>query len=90
MEAISPKLRANINQRKEIHMNSTIPGNALERPPLKRGPIRYRNHFRWRIMPPEGAAEQGFFDQSFENKKKAVEYQKRVKAKFSRGPLLSH
>ena len=37
-------------------------------------------------MPPEGAAEQGFFDRSFENKKKAVEYQKRVKAKFPGEP----
>jgi hypothetical protein len=37
-------------------------------------------------MPPEGAAEQGFFDRSFENKKKAVEYQKRVKAKFPEAP----
>jgi hypothetical protein len=37
-------------------------------------------------MPPEGASEQGFFDRSFENKKKAVEYQKRVKAKFPNAP----
>ncbi len=37
-------------------------------------------------MPPEGAAEQGFFDRSFENKKKALEYQKQVKAKFPNGP----
>jgi hypothetical protein len=59
---------------------------TITRPPLIRGPIRYRNHFRWRIMPPEGAAEQGFFDRSFENKKKAVEYQKRVKAKFPNAP----
>jgi hypothetical protein len=38
-------------------------------------------------MPPEGAADQGFFDRSFENKKKAVEYQKRVKAKFPSAPV---
>jgi hypothetical protein len=37
-------------------------------------------------MPQEGAFEQGFFDRSFENKKKALEYQKRVKAKFSNAP----
>ena len=58
----------------------------ITRPPLVRGPIRYRNHFRWRIMPPEGASEQGFFDRSFENKKKAVAYQKQVKAKFPNAP----
>ncbi len=33
-------------------------------------------------MPPEGAAEQGFFDHSFGNKREAVAYQKKVKAKF--------
>ena len=55
---------------------------TIERSPLKRGPIRYRNHFRWRVMPPDHASEHGFFDRSFENKKKAVAYQKRVKAKF--------
>ena len=37
-------------------------------------------------MPPEGAAEQGFFDRYFENKKKALEYQKRVKARFPNAP----
>ena len=37
-------------------------------------------------MPPEGAAEQGFFDRSFENKKQALEYQRRVKAKFPDAP----
>ena len=59
---------------------------VINRPPLVRGPIRYRNHFRWRIMPPEGASEHGYYDRSFENKKKAVEYQKRVKAKFPNDP----
>ena len=53
---------------------------------LERSPIRYRNHFRWRIMPPEGAAEQGFFDRSFARKKEAVAYQKRVKGKFPDAP----
>ena len=33
-------------------------------------------------MPPEGAAEHRFFDRSFETKKQAVTYQKRVKARF--------
>jgi hypothetical protein len=51
-------------------------------PPATRSQIRYRNHFRWRIIPPEGAADQGFTDRSFENKKKALKYQKLVKAKF--------
>ncbi len=58
----------------------------LTRPQLKRGPIRYRNHFRWRVMPPEGASEQGFFDHSFGSKKEALAYQKKVKAKFPDHP----
>ena len=58
----------------------------MERPELTRGPIRYRNHFRWRVMPPEGASEQGFFDRSFGSKKEAVAYQKKVKAKFPDQP----
>ncbi len=59
---------------------------TFEHPPLQRGPIRYRNHFRWRVMPPDHASEQGFFDRSFENKKKAVAYQKQVKARFPDHP----
>jgi hypothetical protein len=62
-------------------MNTT-----LERPPLQRGPIRYRNHFRWRVMPPDGASEHGLFDRSFENKKQALAYQKQVKARFPDEP----
>jgi hypothetical protein len=54
--------------------------------PFERGPIRYRNHLRWRIMPPDGASEQGFFDRSFETKKQALAYQKRVKARFPEEP----
>ncbi len=38
-------------------------------------------------MPPDHAAEQGFFDRSFENKKKALKYQKQVKAKFPDHPV---
>jgi len=53
---------------------------------LKRSPIKYRNHFRWRIMPPEHASEQGFHDRSFENKQEALKYQKRVKAQFPNDP----
>jgi len=56
--------------------------SMLQKPELRRGPIRYRNHFRWRVMPPDGASEQGFFDRSFPNKKEAVAYQKRVKERF--------
>ncbi len=67
-------------------MNATIPENAVEYPPLKRGPIRYRNHFRWRILPPEAATKQGFFDKSFENKAKALKYQKDVKRRFPNEP----
>jgi hypothetical protein len=62
-------------------MNPTI-----ERPPLQRSPIRYRNHFRWRVMPPNGATELGFYSRSFENKAKALAYQKRVKARFPTNP----
>jgi hypothetical protein len=51
-----------------------------------RKPIRYRNHFRWRVMPPDGAAKDGFFDRSFENKEAAVKYQKKVKAKYPSEP----
>ncbi len=54
--------------------------------PSRRDPIRYRNHFRWRVMPPDGAAEQGFFDHSFGKKKEALAYQKKVKAKFPNEP----
>jgi len=37
-------------------------------------------------MPPEGASDDGLFDRSFENKKKAVAYQKKVKARFPDEP----
>jgi hypothetical protein len=37
-------------------------------------------------MPPEGAAEQGFFDRSFARKKEAVAYQKKVEARFPQAP----
>ncbi len=48
--------------------------------------IRYRNDFRWRVMPPDEAVRQGFLDRCFENKKKAVTYQKRVKARWPNQP----
>ncbi len=63
-------------------MHSSIP---IESAP--RRPIRYRNHFRWRVMPPDGASQHGFLDRSFENKKAAVKYQKRVKTKFPDDPV---
>ena len=56
--------------------------SAVSPEPVRRAPIRYRNHFRWRVMPPDGADEQGFLDHSFGNKKQALAYQKKVKAKF--------
>lgn len=49
-------------------------------------PRRYKNEFRWRVMPPEEANEAGFFDRSFGSKKKAMEYQKQVKARFPDQP----
>ena len=45
-----------------------------------------RNHFRWRVMPPDGASEHGLFDRSFQNKKQAVAYQKQVKVRFPDEP----
>jgi len=61
--------------------------NSVITPPrLERGPVRYRNHFRWRVMPPDGAAEQGLLDRSFGKKKDAIAYQRKVKAKFPDQP----
>ena len=57
-----------------------------QKPILVRSPLRYRNHFRWRIRPPEHATEQGYFDRSFATKKQALAYQKRVKARFPDHP----
>ncbi len=37
-------------------------------------------------MPPEGASEHGLFDSSFENKKAALAFQKKVKARFPDRP----
>jgi hypothetical protein len=56
--------------------------------PLEEAPTttRYRNAWPWRVMPPEQAAEQGFFDRSFSNKKTALEYQKQVKSRFPGEP----
>ena len=59
---------------------------TVDRSPLQRGPIRYRNHFRWRVMPPDGASELGLFDRSFENKAKALAYQIQVKTRFPNEP----
>ena len=67
-------------------MTTTIPGNTLEHPPLQRSPIRHRNYFRWRILPPEDARKEGFFDKGFESKAKAVKYQKEVKRRFPNEP----
>jgi hypothetical protein len=68
-------------------MNATAtPESSITSPTLIRSPIRYRNQFRWRVMPPDKAAQHGYFDRSFENKKKALHYQKRVKAKFHGQP----
>lgn len=63
--------------------------DSQTRPELVRGPIRYRNHFRWRVMPPDGAPNHGFFDRSFPNKRKAQEYQKRVKNRSQVNPAAS-
>jgi hypothetical protein len=47
---------------------------------------RYRNPWPWRVMPPEQAAEGGFFDRSFSNKKQALAYQKLVKSQYPEEP----
>lgn len=60
--------------------------STLDQAPRERGPIRYRNVFRWRVMPPEGADAHGLFDRSFENKRAALAYQKQVKARFPDQP----
>jgi hypothetical protein len=62
-------------------MNPTL--NAAAPAPRR---FRYRNYFRWLILPPEGAAEFGLYDRSFETKKAALAYQKKVKAKFPQEP----
>jgi hypothetical protein len=47
---------------------------------------RHRNQWPWRVMPPEEAAAEGFFDRSFGNKKQAVAFQKQVKNRFPDEP----
>jgi hypothetical protein len=66
----SPKL-SSATPGEELHKMNTI----ISTPSLERSPIKYCNHFRWRVMPLDGAAAEGFYDRSFENKKKAVAYQ---------------
>ncbi len=70
----------------EMQTTTAIPGEHLSTPTVQRSPIRYRNYFRWRIMPPEEAQKNGFPDRSFENKQQALKYQKRVKSKFPHEP----
>lgn len=55
-------------------------------PRLIRGPIRYRNEFRWLILPPPGASRSGYHERSFRNKRLAVDYQRRVKTAFPNQP----
>ena len=43
---------------------------------------RYRNEFRWRVMPGQVAAADGYFDRGFGSKAKALAYQKLVKTLF--------
>ena len=57
------------------------------RGPAQKSSTRYRNPFRWRVMPPDGASKDGFYDRSFSNKPDAVAYQKRVKAKYPGEPV---
>ncbi|MEA3212308.1 MAG: hypothetical protein QOE70_5365 [Chthoniobacter sp.] len=47
---------------------------------------RYKNLSRWRIMPPESAVAEGYFDRGFSNKSKALAYQKLIKTLFPADP----
>jgi hypothetical protein len=47
---------------------------------------RYRNQWPWRVMPPEEAASERFFDRSFGNKRATVGFQKQVKIRFPNEP----
>jgi hypothetical protein len=47
---------------------------------------RYKNLSRWRIMPPESAVAEGYFDRGFSNKAKALAYQKLIKTLFPKDP----
>lgn len=67
-------------------MNATIPVSTFERLQHQGGPIRYRNYFRWRILPPDKARKDGFLDKGFENKAQALKYQKEVKRRFPDEP----
>jgi len=50
------------------------------------GPHRYRNEFRWRVMPPEKAEAEGYFTRGFGNKAKALAYQKLIKTLYPDEP----
>lgn len=47
---------------------------------------RYKNDFRWRVMPPEKAEAEGYFTRSFGNKAKAIAYQKLIKTLYPDEP----
>ena len=47
---------------------------------------RYKNDFRWRVMPPEQAEADGYFSRGFGNKAKALAYQKLIKTLFPDEP----
>ena len=47
---------------------------------------RYKNLFRWRVMPPDAAVEQGYYNRGFGNKQKALAYQKLIKTLFPDDP----
>lgn len=59
---------------------------ASKGPVADNRPHRYKNDFRWRVMPPDKAVEQGYFNRSFGNKTKAVAYQKLIKTLFPDEP----
>jgi hypothetical protein len=58
----------------------------IAKPPLIRGPIRYRNETRWLILPPREAVKAGYHERSFRTKQPALVYQRRVKTAFPNQP----
>lgn len=59
---------------------------ASHGPQPRMGLPRYKNDFRWRVMPPDKAVEEGYFNRSFGNKKKAEAYQKLIKTLYPDEP----
>lgn len=55
-------------------------------PQPRTGLPRYKNEFRWRVMPPEKAEAEGYFTRGFGNKVKALAYQRLIKTLYPDEP----